>query len=64
MEAEGGSYVILILFQAAETWLDTNLLEIYKKKPKIFFQAASSKPSLSRALCSPKTDEKINREEE
>lgn len=59
MEAEGGNYVILILFQATEMWLDMNLLEIYEKKTKTFFQAAF----LSRSLCSPKTDEKINREE-
>lgn len=61
MEAEGGSYVILISFQAAEVWLDKNLLEIWDKK--IVFQATSSKPSLSRALCPSKTDEKFNRED-
>lgn len=35
-EVDNGSYVILILFQATETWLDMNLLEIYEKKTKIF----------------------------
>ena len=64
MEAEGGGYVILKLFHVAEMWLDTNLLKTYEKKTKMFLQASTSKPSLARVLCSPKTDEKINREEE
>lgn len=59
MEEEDGNYMILILFQATKTWLDMNLLEIYEKETKIFFQAAF----LSRPVCNPKTDEKINREE-
>lgn len=59
MEAEGGNYVILILFQAAEMWLDMNLLEMYEKETKIFFQVAF----LSRPVCCPKTDEKINKKE-